>query len=209
MRASVTLRGSAGAARLAALALLALSCGLCAALAGCQTPPKDPQPNEEFDPRKIPPRDDIREIACFWPAPVWQTDAGKAVGLQFTAYFVSGSTHRGAFVPGLVRVKLFVVEPGPDGALKRGLAYTWELDEQHAMKFRVIRRTIMGFAYSFRLRWPADLDVSGKRVEIGVEYVPQEGRVVNYGPQPDRVPYGSYEPRRPVPPRTSRPAGTS
>ena len=75
-------------------------------------------------------------------------------GFKVTYYAVSAATREGAFGDGLIRFKMYVIEPGREGEPATGrLVKTWEFDPQQAMGWRVRRKGPLGWPYLFHLNW--------------------------------------------------------
>ncbi len=93
------------------------------------------------------------------------------------------------------------------------LAHEWQLDQRQAEGFRIVKRSTLGDSYGLVLRWPRELDLSGREVEIRFSYIRTDGRVIQGRPTPlpEPVPAGAPTPTAPamrVPPdrRTAAPS---
>ncbi len=114
-------------------------------------------------------------------------------GLKVTYYAVSNATQLGAFGDGLIRFRMYVIEPGQEGKPATGrLVKTWEFDPQQAMRWRVRRKTTLGWPYLFHLNW-GDADPYGKEIRIVPEYVRTDGRVIKGSPKDLKVPVRKLE----------------
>ena len=114
-------------------------------------------------------------------------------GFKVTYYAVSGTTQEGAFGDGLIRFKMYVIEPGREGEPATGrLVKTWEFDPQQAMRWRVRCQTTLGWPYFFHLNW-GDADPYGKEIRIVPEYVRTDGRVIKGSPKDLKVPVRKQE----------------
>jgi hypothetical protein len=177
---------------------------LLAALAtatGCQstTPQK-----QQIDPLRVDEHDDIVAIHNLWnPVPWLKDSVGRVVGFQVPAYLVSGETEKGAFAPGTIIVWIYTIERGADGKIDRRVAHIWEFDRDKAMGFRVRKRAIAGYYYGFVLKWPAELNLDAREIEIVFGYERRDGHVVLGTPHRRRVPVApgfappaSHEPTR-------------
>ena len=168
----------------AAVALLSLTCVGCA-----------PRRSAEIDPTSIPTVDDIIKIVQFYPQDPWLFESERVIGFKTTAYFVSGQTEKGCFVPGTIFIWVYEVSSAKAGGRERKLAHVWEFDQAEALGFRVIKRSVMGYSYGFPLRWPADVPLEGKMVEIQIGYERNDKRVVLGAARRFRVPWPlGYEP---------------
>ncbi|MGE0481019.1 MAG: hypothetical protein AB7Q17_11160 [Phycisphaerae bacterium] len=184
---------------------LALLAGAAPGLIGCQQfQPQKPNPyanvrlggqavpmasTPAIDPTKIELRDDIVQVVQFWPQSPWIKDGatGRVIGFRATVYFQSSETERGAFVPGPIYALLSQVKSDSRGRVQRIPLHQWELDESQAMSFRVRKEAVMGYAYSFILKWPEEIDVSGRQVELVFGYQRQDGAIVRGQPIVRRV----------------------
>ena len=183
----------------AAAALAALACGGCAMLERPtpspppprilgQAPSGKPRPRE-IDPTRVRTRDDIVEIYQPWPQTPWLFDEfGRAVGFRVRTYFISGTTQKGAFVPGTIIIKLSQIRRLPGGKFQRIALHTWEFSERDAMGYRIRRVSLTGYSYGFVLRWPDELDLSGKTIEIAFYYRRTNGTIVRGLPRRFKVP---------------------
>lgn len=109
-------------------------------------------------------------------------------GFKVTFYAVSASTQLGAFGNGLIRFKMYIIEPGEGDQPAIGrLAKTWEFDPQQAMGWRVRHRTSLGWPYHFHLNWE-EADPYGKEIRIVPEFVRTDGQVVRGSPKDLKVP---------------------
>lgn len=188
------------------LQLITPARGLMLALAagslGCQAPQSDPiQPifgngsrmenqkrPEPIEVEKVETRDDIIAINDVWQNFPWRGNSdGEIVGFTTAVYFQSGSTGKGAFVPGIIRCRLSSVQRTPNGT-ERLVLQTWEFDEKEAMGFRVMRKTINWYFYGFPLVWSPDLKLTDREIEVQFEYQRKDGRLVVGAPKRLRVP---------------------
>lgn len=109
-------------------------------------------------------------------------------GFKVTYYAVSNATQKGVFGDGLIRFKMYVIEPGVEGEPATGrLIKTWEFNPQQAMGWRIRRVTTLGWPYLFHLNW-GDADPYGKEVRIVPEFVRTDGRVIKGSPKDLKVP---------------------
>lgn len=173
--------------RAALLGVLVLAIGVLAV--GCAPKPGDAI--DPFAPQFI--KDDIASIVCFWKDPIWITDRGRPVGFRMTAFFVSTETDRGAFVPGVIRVRLYEMDEDDESRT----LHMWELPEQESRLYRLKRYTASGCAYGLALVWPEALDVCGRSVDIDLEYETRSGRTLRY--QSPRTRYVPRPPNRRTP----------
>jgi hypothetical protein len=163
----------------------------------------------QIDPTRVEERDDITAVYTFLPKPPWLRDTdGRVVGLKASAYFLSGKTQRGAFVPGTILVWLYEVKSGPRGRYARDYVFGWEMDRQEAMKWRVRYVRKLGYQYGLPLYWPNELDLSGKLIEVEFGYERLDGRIIVGPPRRFRVPVpGRGGPlNEPLPPTRRRPS---
>ena len=114
-------------------------------------------------------------------------------GFKVTYYVVSSATQKGVFGDGLIRFKMYVIEPGREGEPATGqLVKIWEFDPQQAMGWRIRREHTLGWAYLFHLNW-GDADPYGREIRIVPEYVRTDGRVVRGSPKDLKVPVRKQE----------------
>lgn len=153
-----------------------------------QGPPSAPVPT--IDPTTVSTRDDITSIVQFWPTIPWIKDVatGRVNGFRATVYFISAGDELGAFVPGTIMARIFVLTPDARGNIQREQVYQWGLDEQAAMPFRIRKRATGGYYYGMVLKWPDELDLSGQQVEIAFSYIRGDGVEVKATPRSYRVP---------------------
>ncbi len=155
---------------------------------------------KEIDPTRVRTRDDIVEIYQPWPQTPWLYDEfGRVVGFRVRTYFISGTTQKGAFVPGTIVIKLSEVHRLPGGRYQRIALHTWEFSERDALGYRIRRLALTGYSYGFVLRWPQELDLAGKTIEIAFYYRRLNGSVVRGLPRRFRVPVSGERPVRTAP----------
>jgi hypothetical protein len=119
----------------------------------------------------------------------WLFDSDRrAVGFQATVYFWSGSTDRGAFVPGKIMVWMYTIEPSQVGMPQRKPVYGWEFDEAQSTLYRVRKTGIQGYYYGFPLAWGPEVDVLGREIEVVFGYEHLDGRIITAIGQRLRVP---------------------
>jgi len=172
-------------------------------LLGCESPPashpKGPEPilgrraptpkPKYIDVSRVPERDDIVAVYHFWHQMPWLRDSlGRVVGFKTRVYFQSAQTQKGAFVPGRIFVWLRSIEPDPQGGYRRRDLHFWELDRDAAYGFRVTRESVAGYSYGFALRWPDDLRLEGREIEVEFAYERRDGRLIRGRPHRMRVP---------------------
>ncbi len=161
------------------------------AATGCQQPPRSNPPgpmwpsgpearrqDNTIDPTRIETRDDIVEIIAFWSPTPWLFDSDRVIGFKVPVYFVSGQTEKGAFVSGDIFVWIYELKREPNGRYRRELAHMWQFTERESMGLRVTKRARMGYYYGFPLRWPDELMLEGKLIEIQFGYQRHDGSVV-------------------------------
>lgn len=109
-------------------------------------------------------------------------------GFKVTYYAVSSATKKGAHGDGLIRFRMYIIEPALDDGPSVGrLAKTWEFDPQQAMGWRVSRMSALGWPYLFHLNW-GDADPYGREIRIVPEFVRRDGHVIRGSPKDLRVP---------------------
>lgn len=109
-------------------------------------------------------------------------------GFKVTYYAVSSATKKGAHGDGVIRFRMYIIEPAVDDGPSVGrLAKTWEFDPQQAMGWRVSRMSALGWPYLFHLNW-GDADPYGREIRIVPEFVRRDGHVIRGSPKDLRVP---------------------
>ena len=180
----------AGLAGLTLLSVLGL-------LIGCETPGG---PNVAAGAA----RDNVVMIRQFYAADPWIRDAeGRVSGVLVRVYFAAAAKDdevpKGILVPGTIKATLYALAPRPDGSYERRLAYEWTFDEQQAQGYRVRRVSRMGYSYGLILRWPPEVDVVGREIQIQFSYQREDGKVITQRGSRFRVPLpvGMIEPSGP------------
>ncbi len=180
--------------------------GLAMLAAGCQT--------GGWSGSGTPPvRDDIVAIRQFYATEPWIRDEeGRVSGLFVRVYFVAAvgneAVGKGVFVPGTIKAALYTLTVRPDGSYDRQPVYEWSFDEQQAAGFRLRTPSVMGYSYGLILRWPPEVNVMGREIQVVLSYEKQDGKVVTARGTRFRVPLPAGT--RPAPPagpprRTARP----
>jgi hypothetical protein len=123
--------------------------------------------------------DDIVTVYHFYPVEPWLRDeVGRVNGLSARVYFVPAGGKGGCFVPGLIKAQVFSRDRRPDGTYARTPAYEWSFDQRQAEGLRIVKRSVLGDSYVLVLRWPQELDLSGREIEVRFSYVRQDGRTI-------------------------------
>lgn len=134
---------------------------------------------------------DVFQIIKFYPAQMWQrrrVDDLNPNGFVVTVYLISGKTQKGAFGDGTIHVDMHVAQYDKAGMKTFVPAYSWSLDPDQALPYRVIKEGAIGWGYMLHLFWPDDVDVLGKEVSLTISYTRSDGRVIRSRPHHHRVP---------------------
>lgn len=170
---------------------------LAAGLGGCVTTPDAAAPPGGL-------RDDIVAIRQFYAAEPWIRDEdGRITGLAARVYFIAPKTElgefKGVFVRGPIRAEMYVLRHQADGTYERERVCDWTFDTYQAASFRVTQASIMGYSYGLYLRWPPDVDVMGREIQVLFSFTRPDGQVVARRGSRFRVPLPAGAP-------TTRPA---
>jgi hypothetical protein len=124
-------------------------------------------------------RDDIVAIRQFYSTEPWMRDAeGRYTGVFVRVYLLSAQTEKGAFVPGTVKAAMYALTPRSDGTYGRELVHEWSFNQQQAAGYRLRKPSVMGDSYGFWLRWPAELELMGREVQVMLSYQKKDGEVI-------------------------------
>ncbi len=110
----------------------------------------------------------------------------QADGFKATIYLESGTSGKGAFGDGNIRVSMYTVEREADGEHLR-LAVQWELSPEQTLPWRVKKASRLGWGYGLRLPW-GDADVCGHEVEVSFQFLRKDGAIISAEPVRLRVP---------------------
>lgn len=183
-------------------ATISTALALCASLSACQPPPRNSgyagtgikgvevKPQKTIDAQTIPTQDDIYEVVHFWQQLPWLYEGNKPVGFKVPTYFLSSQTRKGTYVSGPIFVSLFRFDRAKGPEFARQLAYRWELSPADAMPFRIAKQTLLGYGYGFMLKWPDELDVAGREIDVEISYQRGDGRTIKGSSKRLRVPSG-------------------
>jgi hypothetical protein len=145
--------------------------------------------------------DNVVMIRQFYAADPWIRDEeGRVNGVLARVYFAAAAKDddvpKGIFVPGTIKAELYVLNLRPDGSNERVLAHEWAFDEQQAQGYRVRKVSRMGYSYGLILRWPPEVNVLGREIQMEFSYKTQDGKVVTQRGSRFRVPLpaGAPEP---------------
>lgn len=141
----------------------------------------------EIDPTVVPTQDDIVQVMRFVRDPIFVWDADRPSGVVMSVYLVSAESQKGVFGRGPIEVTIHELRHGR-GGVERATVHTWRLTESDAMGFRVRKRSVLGYYYGLMLKWPKELDLSGREIELTISYTRGDGRVVSTAPIRRRVP---------------------
>ncbi|MCK6455340.1 MAG: hypothetical protein L6Q92_02240 [Phycisphaerae bacterium] len=108
-------------------------------------------------------------------------------GIKTTLYLESGTTGKGAFGDGTIRVSMYTVDRYPDGSEHVTRAYQWELTPEQSLPWRRVKETRLGWGYGLHLQWK-DVDVADREIELVYAFERRDGRVVSSKPIRLRVP---------------------
>jgi hypothetical protein len=138
-------------------------------------------------------RGDIVAIRQFYAIDPWIfDDEGRVTGLMARVYFVAPRAKdgepKGFFVPGTIDVTMHVLNPRPDGTYERVSVYNWSFSPRQAEGFRITKASAMGDSYGLVLRWPPELNVMGREMQITFNYARDNGEVVTQRGRHFRVP---------------------
>lgn len=107
-------------------------------------------------------------------------------GFKATLYLESGTTGRGAFGDGTIRISLYTVDRDSKGERLK-LAKRWEISPQDSVPWRARRPTQLGWGYGLRLPW-GDAKLAGKEVEFVFQFVRRDGAMLSAEPIRMKVP---------------------
>lgn len=113
----------------------------------------------------------------------------QAEGFKATVYLESGTTGRGAFGDGTLRISMYTVDRDSKGERLR-LAKRWEISPEDSIPWRARRPTQLGWGYGLRLPW-GDANVAGKEVEFVFQFVRKDGAMLSAEPIRMKVPPNS------------------
>jgi hypothetical protein len=166
-------------------------------LAGrCQQPPNSAGgPHPKIAPARTgdpAAESNIIRVSKFFSADPWLSFAndgsGKVDGVRITVYLEGPSAPKGVFGTGTIVVDMYRIDYEKHGRENAVQVHKWELPSDAAYPWRAKEKTGMGWGYSLRLQWPAEIDVQGRHVAFVVRYVREDGRVINSSRQVIRVP---------------------
>ncbi len=153
--------------------------------------------------------DNVVEIVQFYSSQPWiLDDEGRYIGLRDRVYFVSADSGKGVFVPGEIVATLYTLNHRPDGTYTREKAHEWRFTPDQSYLFQVTTPSPMGYSYGLILRWPPELKLMGREIQIVLSYQRQNGQVLTAAgikhdvPMPGSAPPGAIEVTT-----TTRPAG--
>lgn len=165
---------------------------------GCATTPDATRPPGGL-------RDDIVAIRQFYAAEPWiRDDDGRVTGLAARVYFIAPRTElgdfKGVFVRGPIHAEMHALRLRPDGTYERERVCEWTFNTYEAASFRVTQPSIMGYSYGLYLRWPPEMDVMGREIQVLFSFTRPDGQVVARRGSRFRVPLPTGVPvTRPAP----------
>jgi hypothetical protein len=151
-------------------------------------------PPKPIDPTTVDTRDDVIRIIPYWSQVPWLKSSDVVVGFGVRVYFVSGETEVGTFVPGQIQILTNLLTPEGD-YLRRSLVHQKTIVGQEEVGFRVRRKSPIGYSYGFPVRWPDDLNLAGKQIEVLIRYVRTNGTTIDSASKRLRVPLSSAAPK--------------
>ncbi len=156
------------------------------ALTGCATFLGDGASPEQI--ARAPTESDIVEVVAIYNPFPWlfspDDDASRAVGIRIRSLFlISGKTKKGVFGDGTLRMTLYGVQHPPGSRPVREKLYEWQFDKVQAVDSRVAKKTWMGYGYMFDLAWPEEMDLAGREIALGIDYIRTDGKLVRERPK--------------------------
>ncbi len=159
-------------------------------------PPKDTSEPPPIVPKKMEsvpaPADDANIVGVrkFISQEPWlsfnQEGLRQPEGFKATLYLESGTTGRGAFGDGTIRISVYTVERDSKGERLK-LAKRWEISPQDSIPWRARRPTQLGWGYGLRLPW-GEAKLGGKEVEFVFQFVRKDGAMLSAEPIRMKVP---------------------
>jgi len=155
-------------------------------LAGCAAFPGDDASPAQI--ARAPTQSDIVEVVAIYDSYPWlfdpDDDTGKAVGIRIRSLFlISAKTKKGVFGDGTLRMTLFEVQHPPGSRPVREKLHEWQFDKVQAVNSRVTKKTLMGYGYMFYLAWPEEMDLAGREIALGIDYIRTDGKLVRERPK--------------------------
>lgn len=173
------------------IARLALTASLMLACAGCSEARWNELKSSGHQPAVVPEDPNIigvRKIISQEPWLSFSPDGLREVdGLKMTLYLESGTTGKGAFGDGTIRITLYSVEQTGESSERLKREYRWELTPLQSLPWRAKDSNRLGWGYGLRLPWKG-VDVSGKEVEIVAQFERRDGQMLSAEPIRLRVP---------------------
>ncbi|HUW81392.1 MAG TPA: hypothetical protein VMZ31_01195 [Phycisphaerae bacterium] len=178
-----TISASAGRVFLAST-IAAIVAGV--VLTGCAAFPGDGASPGQI--ARAPTQSDIVEMVAIYDPFPWlfdpDDDTGKVVGIRIRSLFlISGKTKKGVFGDGTLRMTLYVVQHPPGLRPVREKLYEWQFEKVQAVNSRVAKKTWMGYGYMFDLPWSEEMDLTGREIALGIDYIRTDGKLVRERPK--------------------------
>jgi hypothetical protein len=138
-------------------------------------------------------RDDIVAIRQYYSTQPWIWDPeGRANGILARVYFLPTTDPqghlKGVFVSGVIRAQLHALSLRPDGTYIRDPLHEWVMPPDEASGFRTVKPSILGDSYAFVLRWPSEIKIAGREIQITFSYERRDGRTISQPSARFRVP---------------------
>ena len=136
-------------------------------------------------------RDVVAVLATYNIVPWLRFDLAdpKPQGFKISSlYLISTRTGKGVFGDGLITVRMFRIARDQSRQQRSTLMHTWEFTPAKATPYRSVRRTMIGYGYHLRLRWPEDCDVAGWEISVIVEFLRRDGKLISSDTKYLRVP---------------------
>jgi hypothetical protein len=120
---------------------------------------------------------------------MWSEDKTKITGIYIAALYLLGPQGKGVFGDGVIRPKLYIMEPNKEGTKVPKLAKEWSFNVEEAMLFRAKEKRALGWGYGLPLGL-GGLDIGGKEIQLVVSFERSDGLPCNSEKKYFKVPKG-------------------
>jgi len=137
---------------------------------------------------RAPTQSDVVEVVAIYDPFPWlfnpDDDTDKVLGIRIRSLFlISAKTKKGVFGDGTLRMTLYGVQHPPGSRPVRERLHEWQFDKVQAVNSRVAKKTWMGYGYMFDLAWPEEMDLAGREIALGIDYIRADGKLVRERPK--------------------------
>ncbi len=132
---------------------------------------------------------EVAKVICLYEVSAFQSfdEAGDPdpEGFRVTVVLASRRTQKGVAEDGVIKTRMYRVDPTGSAKATRTLVREWNVDTAGLQTYR---SGVLGEGYKLSFAWAPEDDVQGHEIEIVVSFEGRDGRVIRSQTKALRVP---------------------